>query len=46
MYAERVRGCERDGNAGVGDGGGVVVVSVGHVGGRRDSCIVSSPADV
>ena len=36
-YAERVRGCEDDSNAGVGDGGGVVVVSVGHeyMGGTR-----------
>ena len=35
-----------DGNAGVGDGGGVVVVSAGHVGGRPGSGIVSSAADV
>ena len=46
VYAERVRGCEVDGNAGVGDGGGVVVVSAGHVGGTRDSGTVSIPADV
>ena len=30
----------------VGDGGDVVVVSVGHVGDTRGSCIVSSAADV
>ena len=37
VYAERVRWCEVDGNAGVGDGCGVVVVSAGHVGGTRGS---------
>ena len=31
MYAARLLGCEGDGNAGVGSGGGVVVVSAGHV---------------
>ena len=40
------RGCKGDGNAGVWDGGGVVVVSTGHVGGTRGSVIVSSTADV
>ena len=30
----------------MGDGGGVVVVNVGHVGGTRGSGIVTSPADV
>ena len=30
----------------MGDGGGVVVVSAGHVGGTRGSCSVSSAADV
>ena len=38
--------CEGDGIAGVGDGGGVVVVSAGHVGGTRGLDIVSSAADV
>ena len=41
MYHERV--CEGDGNAG--DGGGVIVVSAGHVGGTCGSGIVSSAAD-
>ena len=40
MYAEG------DGNAGVGDGGGVVVVRAGHMGGTRGSGIVSRAADV
>ena len=35
-----------DGNAGVGDRGGMVVVSAGHVGVTRGSGIVSSPDDV
>ena len=30
MNVIRVRGCEVDGNADMGDGGGVVVVSAGH----------------
>ena len=44
----RVRGCEGDGNAGVGDEGGVVVVTVGHeyVSGTHGSGIASSAADV
>ena len=37
---------ECDGNAGVVDGGGVTVVSAGHVDGTRGSCNVSSVADV
>ena len=37
--------CEGDGN-GVGNGGGVVVVSAWHVGDARGSGIVSSAADV
>ena len=37
--------CEGDGHAGEGDGD-VVLVSAGHVGGTRDSCIVSSAADM
>ena len=40
------RECERDGNPGVGDGGGVVVANAGHVVGTRGSGIVSSAADV
>ena len=40
------RECEGDGNAGVDDEGGVVVMSVGHVGGTRGSDIVSSSTDV
>ena len=48
VYAERVWGCEGDGNAGVGDGGGVIVVSAGHkyVGGTSGSGFVSSAAEV
>ena len=42
MYSERVCGYEGDGNVGMGDGGGAVVVSAGHVGGTRGSGIVSS----
>ena len=38
--------CEGDGNAGMGDGGGVVVVSAVHVCGTRGSGIGSSVADV
>ena len=37
---------EGDGNAGVGDGGDVVVVSAGHVGGMRGLGIVTSVYDV
>ena len=48
LDASMLRVCEGDGNAGVGDGGGVVAVSPGHeyVGGTRGSSIVSSTADV
>ena len=38
--------CEGDGNAGVGDRVGVVVVSAGNVSEPRGSGIVSSAADV
>ena len=40
--------CEGDGNAGVGDGGGMFVVSAWHeyVGSTRSSDIVSSASDV
>ena len=41
-----LREYEGDGNVGVGDGGGVVVVSAGHVGGTHGSGTVSSAADV
>ena len=43
-----LRECEGDGNAGVGDGGGVVAVSVWHEYGigTHDSGIVFSAADV
>ena len=44
VYAERMEWCEVDGNAGVGDECGVV--SAGHMGGTRGSCIVSDAADV
>ena len=49
VYAKRLWLCEVEGNVGVGDGGGVVVVSARHVGwGRvtRGSGFVSSAADV
>ena len=41
-----LRECEGDGNAGVVDGGGVAVVSAGHVDGTRGSLIVSIATDV
>ena len=41
LHVCMLRECEGDNNAGVGDGGGVVVVS-----GTRGSCIVSRTADV
>ena len=40
------RESEGDGNTGVVDGGGVVGISTGHVGGRRGSGIMSNAADV
>ena len=48
LNASMMRECDGGGNAGVGDGRGVVVVSAGHeyVGGERGSSIVSSAADV
>ena len=39
-------GCEGDVNTAVVDGGGMVVVITGHVGGTRGSSIVSSEANV
>ena len=41
-----LRECEGDGNAGVGDGRVVIVVSAGHVGDTHGSGIVSGAADV
>ena len=38
-------GCEGDGNAGVGSGGGVVAVSA-YIGGTRGSGVLSSACDV
>ena len=48
FHVGMLRECKVVGNAGVGDGGGVVVVSAWHeyVGGTRGSGIVSSSADV
>ena len=34
-----LRECEGDGTAGVGDAGGVILVSTGHVGGTRGSVL-------
>ena len=42
LFVCMLRECEGNVNAGVGDGGGVVVVSVGHVDGTFGSGIVSS----
>ena len=50
VYAERVRGCECDGNAGLGPGGGEDAVSAGcvymYMGSRRGSGVVPSADDV
>ena len=45
MFAEILLGCEGDGNAGVGSGGGVVAVSA-HMGGTRGSGVLASACDV
>ena len=45
MYAARLLGCEGDGNAGVGSGGGVVVVSA-YMGGTRGSDVLASAGNV
>ena len=45
MYAARLLGCEGDGNAGVGSGGGVVAVSA-YMGGTRGSGVLASAGDV
>ena len=44
MFA-RLLGCEGDGNAGMGSGGGVVAVSA-YVGGSRGSGVLASACDV
>ena len=45
MYAVRLLGCEGDGNAGVGSGGGVVEVSA-YMGDSRVSGVLSSAGGV
>ena len=45
VYAARMLGCEGDGNAGVGSGGGVVAVSA-YMGSPRGSGVLSSAGDV
>ena len=45
MFAARLLGCEGDGNAGVGSGGGVVSVSV-YMGGTCGSDVLASACDV
>ena len=45
MFAARLLGCEGDGNAGVGSGGGVVGVSA-YMGGTRESGVLASAGDV
>ena len=45
MLAARQLGCEGDGNAGVGSGGGMVAVSA-YMGGTRGSDVLPSAGDV
>ena len=45
MFAAKLLGCEGDGNAGVGSGGGVVTVSA-YMGGTRGSGVLASTGDV
>ena len=45
MFAATLLGCKGDGNAGVGSGGGVVVVSA-FMGGTRGSGVLASACDV
>ena len=45
MIAARLLGCEGDGSAGVGFGGGVVAVSA-YMGGTRGSGVLASAGDV
>ena len=48
VYAKRVRGCDGDGNAGVGYGGGVVakIAACEYMGGTRGSGFVSTADDM
>ena len=45
MYATILLGCEGDGNAGVGSGGGVVAVTA-YMGGTHGSGVLSSACDI
>ena len=45
MFAVRLLGCNSDGNAGVGSGGGVVAVSA-YMCGTRGSGVLASAGDV
>ena len=45
MFAAILLGCEGDGNAGVGSGGGVVAVSA-YMGGTRGSGVLASAGDM
>ena len=45
MFAARLLGCEDDGSAGVGSGGGVVTVST-YMGVTRGSGVLASACDV
>ena len=45
MFAAIPLGCEGDGNAGVGSGGGVVAVSA-YMGGTRGPCVLASACDM
>ena len=45
MIAAKLLGCEGDGNAGVGSGGGVVAVSA-YMGGTRGSGVLARADDV
>ena len=45
MFTTILLGCEGDGNAGVGSGGGVVAVSA-YMGGSRGSGVLASASDV
>ena len=46
LHVCMLRECEDDGNASVSKEGGVVMVNAWHVGGTRDSGILSSADDV
>ena len=45
LFVAGLLGCEGDGNAGVGSGGGVVAVSA-YMGGTRSSGVLTSAGDV